>query len=316
MLARHAEDLFWMGRYLERSENTARLLDVTYHAVLEAIMPDPERQWRDLLEVLALDDAPGAEEAVNASSITRFLLAGAENPGSIRNCVARCRENARAVRDALSAEMWEAINTFHLELARSPVAQSSTYELFRVVKARCHLVAGAATATMPRGEGYRFFVLGGVMERAILTSRWLAHAYSRFSEASGSGSFHEWVVILKSMSAYEAYLRLHRASMEPGRVLEFLLQSRDYPRSVLWCLNVADSQVQRLATNRIGRQAARMSGRLRAEVEFADASNHEPKALAGLLSGVSHDLESLASAIEADYFRPGADESLHSYEAI
>jgi uncharacterized alpha-E superfamily protein len=316
MLARHAEDLFWMGRYLERAENTARLLDVTYHAVLEAIMPDPARQWRDLLQVLALDDAPGAAEAVSGPGITGFLLAGTGNPGSIRACVARCRENARAVRDALSAEMWEGINTFHLELARTPLQQTSTYEIFRVVKARCHLVAGAATATMPRGEGYRFFVLGGVLERAILTSRWLAHAYGRFGEAAGSGSFHEWVVILKSMSAYEAYLRLHRASMEPGRVLEFLLQSRDYPRSVLWCLNVADSQVQRLATNRFGRQAARLSGRLRAEVEFADASSLDWKALAALLAEVSRELESLTDAIEADYFRPGAEESLHSYEAI
>ncbi|HUO45397.1 MAG TPA: alpha-E domain-containing protein [Acidimicrobiia bacterium] len=314
MLARHAEDLFWMGRYLERAENTARLLDVSYHAVLEAIVPDPEQQWRDLLEVLALDDVAGADRALSSSTITRFLLAGEENPGSIRTCVARCRENARAVRDALSAEMWEAINTFHLDLARRPVSDPNAYDLFRVVKTRCHTIAGVATATMPRGEGYRFFVLGGVIERAILTSRWLSRSYERLAQLPNSGSFHEWVVILKSMSAYEAYLRLHRASLDPGRVLEFLFQSRDYPRSVLWCLNTADNQIQRLASARYGRQAARLSGRIRAEVEFTDMAGTSPDGLAEMLAVVAAGLGELADAVEADYLRPGASQALHAYE--
>jgi uncharacterized alpha-E superfamily protein len=315
MLARQAEDLFWLGRYLERAENTARLLDVSYHAVLESAGSDPDVQWGELLEVLTLSTEYGEEKPRTGPHISRFLLAGEDNRGSVRACVARCRDNARAVRDALSGEMWEAINTFYLDLIRTPVEERNAYQLCATIKTHCHTVTGVAQATMPRGEGFRFFVLGQVIERAIVTCRWLEVRYRRLVALGAPAGFHDWVTVLKSMSAYEAYLRLHRASLEPGRVLEFLLQSRDYPRSVLWCLNIADNQIQRLTSGRTGRHAARLSGRIQADIEFADLTGMAPDDLDSFVAGVDDALYELARAVEAEFFRPGTGEALHSYEA-
>jgi uncharacterized alpha-E superfamily protein len=213
--------------------------------------------------------------------------------------------------------MWEAINTFYLEFMRTRIEERNAYQVCGVIKTHCHTITGVAQATMPRGEGFGFFVLGQVVERAITTCRWLEIRYRRLVIESGTpAGFHDWVTVLKSMSAYEAYLRLHRAALEPGRVLEFLLQSSDYPRSVLWCVNTADAQIQRLTVGKTGRVSARLSGRIQADIEFADPTGMETIELDSFLSGVDHAVAELAVSIERDFFRPGTGDAIHAYEAV
>ena len=240
MLARHAESLFWAGREIERAESTARMLDVTYHGLLEAMPWEAERSWMDLLKVLWLD-RPFAEleMSVRAATVSEFLVFDPDNPGAILSSVGQARENARAARELISSELWEALNSFHLELrARNLRAdvEARPHELYGFIKRSCQMIAGVAGETMPRDDGWRFFMLGWMLERAEMTCRLLDVRYSQLVTAGAKGGFHHWLQTLKSASGSEAFRRRYRASMDPADVVEFLLLSRTFPRSVLYSL--------------------------------------------------------------------------------
>lgn len=317
MLARHAEDLFWIGRYLERAEDTARILDVTYHGVLEAGSErPPEDLWAELLEVLFLDDEIDGIDPSSGDSVGRLLIAERDFAGSVCALVARARENARTTREWLSSEAWEAVNELHLRLGRMDLetaAYSNPYDVLRVVRAGTQSVSGAVEASMPRGEGHRFFVIGQRLERAMITARQLRVWRRRLGGFTSPAAYAEWVKLLRSLSAYEAYLREHRASMEGGRVLQFLLQSTDLPRSVVHCLGACERMLTVMAGDGYGAESRRRVGRLRAEVEFA-----EPRTLGdpSFLRYLEDSVVAIAPVIEADYFRPGPSIAMHSFEAF
>lgn len=317
MLARHAEDLFWIGRYLERAEDTARLLDVTHHSVLESGTGRPaEEMWAELLEVLHLDDI---DPATPAHQLEVMLVADRDRDGSIASSIARARENSRATREWLSAEFWEGINALYLELSGYDMRRllvAEPYVLFRRVKTGCQALWGAAESSLPRSEGYRFLTLGATVERAAVTARVVSVWHRRLGGFAGPAGFPEWVKLLRSLGAYEAYLRDFRASMQSGRVLEFLLQSPDFPRSLLYCLQVVEGNLERLTEGPYGRDSRRAAGRLRAELEFAEPHTLGPEGLAGFLDHVETEVRSIARLVEEDYFRPSADAVIHAYEAF
>lgn len=316
MLARHAEDLLWVGRYLERAEDTARLLDVTYHTTLEAgddtVAADA---WSDLLAVLYLDEE-GAD--IDPRQIGRFLVADRANPGSIVAIVARLRENARGVREWLTLELWEEINAFHLELSAMDLdraLQMRPYALCDLVRRRCETIIGVATAAMPRTEGYQFLTLGQLLERAGITARLLAIWQARLAGMGGSAGFLEWSKVLRSASAYEAYLREHQATFDGLRVLQFLLASRELPRSVLYCLEVAERQLVSLASGPYGRASLRAIGRVRSTVEFGEPTTLTPEQLGDFLADIEGRIQGLGRIIEDDFFRH-ADFGLYAYETF
>ncbi|HMK10482.1 MAG TPA: alpha-E domain-containing protein, partial [Acidimicrobiales bacterium] len=188
MLARHAESLFWMGRYMERAEDTARMLDVTYHGLLESPPEEATRAWLDLLAVLSLDQAfAERHDEITAGLVSEFLVLDDKNPGAIVSAVGRARENARSVRELISTELWEAVNTFWLELlARNLRAdiEEQPYELYGLVKRRCQMVNGVTSETMPRDDGWRFLMLGWMLERAEMTCRLLNVRYGELASAT------------------------------------------------------------------------------------------------------------------------------------
>jgi len=180
MLSRHAEDLFWLGRYVERAEDTARMLDVTFHHVLESPPSFESTAWRELLEVLYLDEV--YEGPIVGRDVSTYLVTDRDNPGSVVSAIERARDNARGLRDRISTELWEAINMFYLELSEADLTvgvETRTYDLLRRIKSRCQLINGVAAQTMPRDEGYRFIVLGLMLERAEMTCRLLSIRYAR-----------------------------------------------------------------------------------------------------------------------------------------
>jgi uncharacterized alpha-E superfamily protein len=318
MLARHAEDLFWVGRYLERAEDTARMLDVTYHGVLEAGSERrPAEVWAELLEVLFLEDEGlGVDDG---GELGATLLADRSFPGSIVSVIGRSRENARTTREWLSVEVWEAINELYLRLGRLDLvgaARTQPYDVLRIIRTSCHAVTGSVDASMPRGEGYRYFLMGERLERAMITTRVLAVWHRRLGGFTSHAAFAEWVKLLKSVSAYEAYLREHRASMDGHRVLGFLLQSGDFPRSVLSCVERVEGLLVRLEGDGVGRRSRRRAGVVRSAVEFAEPGRMSADDLGSFLVGVEADLIELASSIEDDYFRPQGSHLMHSYEAF
>jgi len=315
VLSRHAEDLFWIGRYVERAEDTARMLDVTYHGLLEAGAVEAPTAWRELLEVLYVDEVFAGE--LSASPVTLYLLADKHNSGSIVSAVARARENARGVRDRISSELWETINRFYLELAAIDLPNllnRQPYEVFQLVKNRCQTITGVALQTMPRDDGYRFLVLGIMLERAEMTCRLLSVRYTRLLRAGRTHDFHAWVAVLKSVSAFEAYLKAYRASLDPSKVLEFLLLAQDFPRSVVFALRTAELMLTHLVTEGSATAVQRPLGRVRARAEFCDIDQIVVNGLDEFLHLLQEDIWKVAEATERHFFQAGADLNLQSYE--
>jgi uncharacterized alpha-E superfamily protein len=241
-----------------------------------------------------------------------------DNPGSIVGAVARARENLRSVRELVSTELWESVNRFHLDMrARNLRAdiEAEPYQLYAFVKERCQMVAGAAAETMPRDDGWRFLQIGWMLERAEMTCRLLDVRYSQLVTAGVTGGFHHWLQTLKSASGSEAFRRRYRASMDPADVVEFLLLSRTFPRSVLFCLRSAENDLARLeAGNASLARPQRLLGRTRSDLEFLDTR----ELLAGdlhvfldqLLSGVRQ----VAEAVALQYFRSAQEHGMHALE--
>lgn len=317
MLARHAENLFWIGRYVERAEDTARLLDVTYHSLLEAGSERTlDEVWSEALEMLMLENE-GIE--IVQDEIGERLIASRSEPGSLVWTVGRARENARTTREQLSSEVFEALNDLYLFLLRTDLvsaARERPYEVLRTVKSSCQAVNGSVDASMPRGEGYRFFLIGQRMERALITSRVLRVWHRRLGGLASQAAFSEWVRLLRSVSAYEAYLRTFRASMEESQVLAFLVQSQDFPRSIIHCSNMVAKLVEELDMGEIGAGVRRESGRLRSFVEFTDLAHFDQSDLGLFLERVEGGVLDLADAAEKAFFRPSGTVHMHSYEAF
>ncbi len=312
MLARHAESLFWAGRYIERAESTARMLDVTYHTHLEAMSVSDTAAWFDLLKILNLDMAfSRSDRTLQAEAVSEFLVFDPDNPGTIRSNVTNARENLRAVRELVSTELWEAINAFHLRVSARDLqddVSGEPHELYAMVRTQCQALAGVANETMPRDESWNFLSLGWMLERSIMTLRLLLVRYSQLVTAGAAGGFHHWVSTLKSASGSEAFRRRYRASMDPADVVAFLLMYPQFPRSVLFGLQSAEKAlgwIERSSASTSRPQ--RLLGRLRADVEYLDVDELLAGDLSVYLNKIEHDIRQVAGAIEVTYFR-GTDE--------
>jgi uncharacterized alpha-E superfamily protein len=320
MLSRHAEHLFWTGRYVERAADTARMVDVTYHGLLGSPLPEARQGWRDLLEVVLADEAFATrEETIDARRVCRFLVLDAENPGSILNSVSRARENARSVRELLSTEVWESINAFWLELQGRDLdrdLEHQPHELYRLVRRRCQEVAGTVAETMPYDDGWRFLRIGSMLERAGLTCRLLSVSLAHLAD-SQELAFHDAVQVLKAASASEAFRRAHPAAMTLHNVAQFLLVSPVFPRSVLFCLRAAEAELQALDVPGQVSRALRVLGRRKAELEFADIAELLAGDLDTFLSEVQTDIRQAADLVAIQYFRHNDEFAVfHSLEPL
>jgi uncharacterized alpha-E superfamily protein len=318
MLARHAENLFWVGRYLERAGATARMVDVTYHGLLESPPAEVRQAWLDLLEVLQVTSAFAERHPhVTATAVSEFLVADQRNPGSVASVVGRAREGAHSVRELISTETWESINTFHLQLRgrdlRTELA-SQPYEVYELVKGRCHAVAGTAAETMPHDDGWRFLMLGWMIERAEMMCRLLDVRSAQLGGLDGPTDFHHWVSVLKSASAAEAYRRSYSLSMRRSDVVEFLLLSADFPRSVLWCLRSAETKLGQLSPPGRLSRAQRVLGRLRADLEFCDVHELVDGDLNAFLRATRDGVRMVAELVSIELFRSADEFDLHSLE--
>ncbi|MCC5948133.1 MAG: alpha-E domain-containing protein [Nitriliruptoraceae bacterium] len=347
MLARLAENLFWAGRYVERAEDTARMVDVTYHTLLESPYVEVAHAWAQLLDVLHLRTDFG-DGPIDQDRVVQFLVLEASNPGSITSSIAQARENTRSVRELVSTELWESVNDLHLafnardlrgELADQPHA------LFSFIRRASMTIYGVASETMPRDEGWRFMALGRLLERAEMTCRLIDVRYAQLEAMAGPSrrlaqaataapdpdrvsdadedaggllargadrtDFHHWVAVLKSASAFEAYRRRYRSSMDPADVVEFLLLEPDLPRSVQFCLNGAVHQLEVLCGGRPSR-AARMLGRTAASLRYRDVAELFDMGLHELLDDVQDQIASAAEAVADEFFRAHPSGAMHA----
>jgi uncharacterized alpha-E superfamily protein len=258
--------MFWIGRYVERAEATARILDVHYHLVVQDALVDEASACAALLSVMGARDAIG--HAVTLDGVNDVLAYSMDQPSSIVSTLYGARENARGAREAISSEMWETLNATHHALpGRVATARSLGPNIFfRYVKERAAIVAGLVDSTLVRDDGWRFLVLGRALERVDMTARLLV---ARATVADTPGG---WVTTLLCCSAHEAYLRTYRRAVDASLVAEFLLLDRLFPRSVLFSLTKADEALAELDKQQVRAgvddEARRLLGRAAADLEY------------------------------------------------
>jgi uncharacterized alpha-E superfamily protein len=280
MLSRTADHLFWMSRYTERAENTARMLDVNYQtALLPQSDAAAEAGWQGLLSISELLPMYGERYgAVQARKVMDFMVKDESNPSSIFSCLTAARENARAVRGTLTTEVWETQNQTWLEVKRmlkSGEFEADPAQFFEWVKFRSHLSRGVTVGTMLMDEALYFMRLGTFLERADNTARLVDvkfHAVESdfFGVASARDQeydFYHWSAILRSVSGFEVYRKVYRDVIRPERVAELLVLKPDMPRSLHASLNEVVNNLALVASDPAS-ETLRRAGKLRAELKY------------------------------------------------
>jgi uncharacterized alpha-E superfamily protein len=307
MLARIAQELFWLGRDLTRAEHTARMLDGAFHA--DVVSTPAARgvtlSWEGVVAIIgAKPPAPGA---------TPELTLDADTPASIRSCVARARERGRALRDVISTEMWEALNSFYLSLWRyeEPAAlPAGTFAVYQEVKERCALFWGLVDRTMLRDEGRSFLEAGGRIETADMVLRMLRVAVP-VGMADGGGGEGEALALLRAVGGLQAYRRAVRHAPTLPPVVRFLLYDDGYPGSVASSVDALRAALQTAdAQPRTSPPVLRL-GRLIADLELHRRTPEEPGGLHRTLERVQEELELVDHDIDERYFAIAALAAVH-----
>ena len=287
MLSRIAEALFWIGRYIERADGTARILDVHLQLLLEDPWIDEDTACRALLSVMGSHAEP--DEAMTRESVLAILAIDRYEPASIAYSLGAARENARRAREIVSTELWEALNTTRARMPRR-ISSDKTHDFFQWVRERSALAVGIIESSTSRDDAWLFFTLGRSLERADMTARLLATR--SLTEASGPS----WTTILRSVGAYEAYLRTYRGVPSTRNAAEFLLLDRLFPRSILFAVARAETclrEIEPAGSGRVGfgDQAQRLLGQIRSELEY--------RPIADLLEDLTGHMENVQSATSA-----------------
>jgi uncharacterized alpha-E superfamily protein len=319
MLSRTADHLFWMARYMERAENTARMLDVNYQTALLPQSADmAEQGWRGLLSISELSWSFAQKYSeVTARNVIDFMLRDETNPSSILSCLRAARENARAVRGALTTEAWETQNQTWLEFNRmlgDGHCERDPGACFEWVKFRSHLSRGVTVGTMLMDEALHFLRIGTFLERADNTARLLDVKFHALAgEYFGAGNvkesqevdFYHWSAILRSVSGFEIYRRVYRNVIRPERVAELLILRPDMPRSLAACMNDVVANLQ-LVANDQSSETLRRAGRLRADLQYGRIDEILATGLHAYLTHFLDRVNDLGAGIGRDFLVPVA----------
>jgi len=310
MLSRTADHLFWMSRYIERAENLARLLDVTWQM---SMVPQSEeaanQNWRAIITLNSLDEAFAAKyDTVNAENVLRFMVRDADNYSSIYSCLRMARENAHAVRGTVTSEMWETLNFTWLE-ARDrtfeEIFNAGIGEFFEWVKMRSSLSRGTTLGTLLQDESYHFIRLGTLLERADNTARILDVKYHvlRPHGDEGATDFYQWGALLRSVSAFEVYRKAYRDVITPERVAELLILRDDMPRSLHFCMNGVVKNLELIANLHSG-ETQRQAGLLHAQLHYARVEDILAQGLHEWLTDFMDRIYILGDGISKDFLVP------------
>ncbi len=247
MLARVADSLYWMARAIERADTYARLLEVSHAMTRESgdVRGGTRTVWEPLVEITGdLDHFLAIHHYADEASVVRFLAFTDENPNSVRSCLSRARQNAQAVRDLLPTEVWEALNTVHLELSSGSPLRFSREGIFvfsRQVRRAVALLHGLVDGGMRRDGSWYFLRLGRFAERAEKTARLLEVKYRLLLPDDPalvpSTELHQWRSLLRSVGAHETSLRLDIGPDTPHDMVHLLVNDERFPRSVVYCLD-------------------------------------------------------------------------------
>lgn len=321
MLARVAENLYWMARYLERAENTARLINSTTHVLLD-LPHGATFGWKNLVEVAGLDDlfAKSYPEAHEEETM-RFLIEDERNPSSIFSCVKYARENTRTLREVLPAEMWERINSLYLYVRENAQAACKSrrerYMVLNEVIQQRHAIVGLFSGTMPHDEAYQLIKLGRNIERADMTTRILdLHSAIRFPDDSVVREAlveRIWMSTLDSLSAYQTYRRLVSMHVRSNDAIRFLLHDMRFPRSVAHCLSEMEHCFRVMPKSQ---QLQQLTASLRSRIAQHATDGLDALALHEYLDLLQMQLGEIHDALLQNYFHAWQDARSASSEQV
>ncbi len=316
MLSRTADHLYWMSRYTERAENTARLLDANYQT---SLLPQSDAVavagWQGLISISELTPAYTEKYGeISSRDVMDFMVKDEENPSSIVSCLGAARENARAVRGTLTTEVWETTNQTWLEVRRNlknGVFERDPAQFFEWVKFHSHLSRGVTVGTMLMDEALYFMRLGTFLERADNTARMMDvkfHAvqsdfYGTASEKDQEYDFYHWSAILQSVSGFEIYRKVYRDVIKPERVADLMMLRPDMPRSLLASLNEVVNNLGLLATDRSS-DTLRRAGKLCAELKYGQIDEILATGLHAYLTQFLDRVSDLGAHISRDFLVP------------
>ena len=310
MLSSTADHLYWMARSMERAENTARMLDVTFRmSMLKQVVAEPHHEWRAMLSISGLhEDFEARYPEPTADNVLYFMALDKKNPGSIFNSIFNARENARAVRGSITSEMWEALNQTWLEMRRihpQGIKDLDISRFFEWVKERSHLSRGISYGTILRDDTFRFLRLGTFLERADNTARILDVKYHILlpspNDIGGDADYYQWGAILRSVSAFEAYRKVYRDQITPKRVAELLILRPDMPRSLMACLDVVNRLLVEINGSR-AHELLRRCGMLHGQLHFGRIDDIFANGLHEYLSEFLEHIYELGDLINTTYF--------------
>ncbi|WP_116367127.1 alpha-E domain-containing protein [Parahaliea mediterranea] len=309
MLSRVADRLYWKARYLERAEDTARLVS-SYHLLIMDIPSGAELGWDVLLRIL--DAEPwfySRYRVANEANIVKFLVADTDNPSSVAASVRSARENVRTTRDVLPEETWEQVNELHLfvkEAADKSVGRRNRQAFLDEVVSRCQMINGMLQTTLSRDHAYRFTRLGHLLERSDMTTRVVDVGVMELMERDSRFAAIDplvWSSLLQSLSGLGAYRRMVGPLLDGASVAEFVLKEADHPRSVAFCLRGIRESLRPLSNNEAAmrqlERARRKLGRFHADTMSPDDIHRYIDDFQGLINQL-HD------TISDTWFQPEA----------
>jgi uncharacterized alpha-E superfamily protein len=279
MLSRAAETLYWMARYIERAEDITRLLVVNFDALLDIRPEDTRAGWLPLVTITGDEELfLESYKEVTPRSVIDFLLWHPQNQNAVTACINRARENARAVREQISSEMWEHINRLYFlvrDVKHATVLRNPS-DFFNQVRNGSQAFEGITTATLTHGDSYQFMQLGMYLERADKTAR-ILHAkymYIRQLDEDSVETYPQLIALLRSCSAFEPFRRAAQGEISLERVVDYLMLDKAFPRAVLFCLARSLHALDTLGSDNslLGKSEhpRRTLGRLSADLEYLD----------------------------------------------
>ena len=317
MLSRTADHLFWMARYTERAENTARMLDANYQmSLLPQSDEYAELGWRAMLSISELSSVyAAAHQGMKSHDVIEFMSRDLANPSSIVSCLRAARENARAVRGSITTELWETLNTTWLDCQRlllDGILERDPYEFFEWVKFRSHLSRGVQLGTMVKDDAFYFMRLGTFIERADNTARILDVKFEMLEQRADTSAqsldYYHWAAVLRSVSGFEVYRKVYRDVITPERVAGLLILNGDWPRSLAASMTEVGQIVERV-TNGRSEATSRLAAQLSAELRGARVGDILDGGLHAYLVDFLARVNDLASRVSRDFLVPIAAET-------
>src|SRR5947207_712205 len=322
LLARDADARYWMSRYMERAEHVTRMLLINSNLLIDVgdLAPDlKHRQWQSVLTIMRASEMPPEvdpnlatpiAESSTASRVAQHMTFNADNPNSVATCIGRARENARGVRETISAEMWENLNTLYWQVRDAPARfDEAPDDFYRTVMYSSMLFQGLTDQTLEHDQRWHFTQLGKFLERIDVTARVIATKYSilRAAEAKLEAPLKNihWMSVLRSCCSIEAFRRNHIGDLDPVKVTSFLILERQFPRSIRFCVGAAHDAIAAVRGEinpRAIDPAERALGRLKIQLEYAETAEIMKPGPIPYLERIEDEISEAAPAIQKSYF--------------